>query len=65
MSMTFGTLLEEREKAIIDKMVLKYRSGKGTFEEYHADVAVISELRTLRDRLERDTLEAIEETDAH
>lgn len=56
----FDALLDDRELSQIDAMVHKYRSGKATFEALIGHVAVISELRKIRDSLLNEAQKAIE-----
>lgn len=56
----FDALLDDREAIHVDAMVTKYRSGKATFEALIGHVAVISELRKIRDTLTSEAQKAIQ-----
>lgn len=56
----FEDLLVDREIKIVDDMVLKYRSSKITPEYLHGQVAVLAELRRIRDQLKTNALKEIQ-----
>lgn len=63
MENAFEDLLVEREVRTVDAMVNAFRSNKATHERLIAAVAVVSELRSIRDELHRGAQKAIQQTE--
>jgi hypothetical protein len=57
----YSKLLVDREMKAIDKMVFAYRNGKATYEALFGIAAVISELRTMQNELDRQAMNEIQQ----
>jgi len=57
----FTSVLEENERKLLNDMVNKYNQGKITYEYLLGKVAAISEMRSLKAKLNQNTLLAIQD----